>query len=70
MRVVPGGLTDFTCPRCENAVSERFYGPCGTCREQLRAAMSSSGVASDEAAGTTRFEPALHVVPNHVATKD
>ena len=68
--MVPGELTDFACPRCGNAVSERFYGPCAACRDHLREAMSSDGAAPDELAAATRFEPAMHVVPNHVATKD
>ena len=27
-----------TCPRCGRDVDERFYGPCATCRDDLRAA--------------------------------
>ena len=30
-------LLDITCPRCSTAVRERFYGPCESCRQQLRA---------------------------------
>ncbi len=26
---------DFECPRCEREVTERFYGPCSWCREEL-----------------------------------
>jgi hypothetical protein len=70
MPAVPGELTEFACPRCGNAVSERFYGPCQACRGQLQAAMSSSATEAGEAPASSRFEPAMHVVPNHVATKD
>lgn len=31
---------DYTCPRCGEAVTESFYGPCAACRDALR-----SGVA-------------------------
>ena len=63
----------FACPRCGAQVTERFWGPCGSCRTALVAAIRT-GVsdvdvdASDVEA--SRYEPAMHVVPNHVATKD
>jgi hypothetical protein len=64
----------FACPRCGATVAERFWGPCSSCRRELVAA-HGNGPASDEEvapAGMTasRFEPSMHVVPNHVATKD
>lgn len=59
----------FECPRCGKAVQERFWGPCATCRRQLVAAHGTSG-GDAVAVADTRFEPAMHVVPNHVATKD
>lgn len=67
--------TVFTCPRCNTEVTERFWGPCAACRQQLKATLG----AGRPAAGTDRdsdtfeaakFEPAMHVTPNHVATKD
>lgn len=61
----------FDCPRCGNPVSERLYGPCGTCRAELVAAHATGAAEGDvggEAGG--RFEPGMNVVPNHVATKD
>jgi hypothetical protein len=61
-------LDHFDCPRCATAVTERFWGPCGACRDALRAAYVASG---DGATATKeRFEPAMNVTPNFVATKD
>jgi len=59
----------FNCPRCATEVTERFWGPCTDCRQQLA---QSTIAAQRDAAGyeATRFEPAMHVTPNHVATKD
>jgi hypothetical protein len=59
-------LQSFDCPRCQAPVQERFWGPCGRCRAELTA--SQQGRVSEVETG--RFEPAMHVVPNHVATKD
>jgi hypothetical protein len=56
----------FACPRCATEVHERFYGPCSACRSQLAAALG--GDQRDVAAD--RFEPAMHVTPNQVATKE
>jgi hypothetical protein len=56
----------FACPRCGTEVTERFWGPCGSCRTALVAAIR--GDAHQVDAGP--YEPAMHVVPNHVATKD
>ncbi len=56
----------FTCPRCAAEVSDRYYGPCGACRDDLRARLAGRRreVASPE------FEPATHVTPNAVALKE
>ncbi len=56
----------FACPRCGTDVTERFWGPCSSCRAALVAAVRTE--AHQVEAG--RYEPAMHVVPNHVATKD
>ena len=56
----------FTCPRCHEAVDERFYGPCPACRAQLRVTLA--GEAREVELGS--FEPAMHVTPNAVALKD
>ena len=57
---------DFSCPRCAAAASARFYGPCPACRQQLVA--RCAGLARHVEA--ERFQPAMHVVPNQVATKE
>lgn len=63
-------LEPFACPRCGQTVEERFWGPCRSCREQLVASYQSDGDRQAEEVEAARFEPAMHVVPNHVATKD
>jgi hypothetical protein len=62
----PDTTTDIECPRCSAAASEVFYGPCSTCREQLRAEMGNE----QRDAELTAYEPKMNVVPNQVATKD
>ena len=57
---------DFPCPRCGSASLARFYGPCPPCRDQLVAA--TGGRAREVEPG--RYEPAMHVMPNQVATKE
>jgi len=59
-------LVEFTCPRCQRAATEAFYGPCGTCRTTLRSEMG--GEAKDVA--KVDYEPKMNVTPNAVATKD
>ena len=57
---------EYTCPRCATAVTGRFYGPCGTCRDALRATYLSEGrdVTVEE------YVPKMNVTPNAVALKD
>lgn len=57
---------DLTCPRCNQAVTERLYGPCSTCRADLRA--SQGNEASDIEA--PEYVPSMNVTPNAVALKD
>jgi hypothetical protein len=57
---------EFTCPRCTQSVRERVYGPCGSCREQLRATVA--GAARDVEAA--EYTPKMNVTPNAVATKE
>jgi hypothetical protein len=57
---------EFTCPRCQEAVAHRFYGPCPSCRTALRAALRGEARAVEP----TAFEPAMHVTPNAVALKE
>jgi len=63
---MPDASTDHACPRCHGPLVDRYYGPCPECRAQLRARFAP--VARDVDAG--RFEPAMHVTPNAVATKE
>lgn len=58
--------SSFTCPRCQNTVSGRFYGPCEECRLQLRA--SFGGDAKNVVVAD--YEPKMNVTPNAVALKD
>jgi len=55
----------FTCPRCDDEVTETWYGPCSACRAALRADLA--GQAREVAVD---YEPKMNVTPNAVATKD
>jgi hypothetical protein len=57
---------DYVCPRCAQPVSQRFYGPCSTCRDALRDSIRMD--ARD--LGPVAYEPKANVVPNQVATKE
>ncbi len=57
----------FECPRCHKEVSERLYGPCPSCAEELRVLVV--GVRDDNAVAP-EFEPKMNVTPNAVALKD
>lgn len=59
-------LSTFPCPRCRGAAAERFYGPCGSCREQLRRTVGNEARSVEREA----FVPAMHVTPNAVALKE
>ena len=59
-------LLDITCPRCGAAVAARFYGPCDTCRDDLRARIGTEARAVEAEA----YVPKMNVTPNAVATKD
>ncbi len=59
-------LLTFDCPRCGHPAAERFFGPCRDCRDALAATMAGEARAVEVGA----FQPAMHVVPNQVATKD
>ena len=56
----------FTCPRCGVEVAETYYGPCRSCRDELRAEMAAEARTVDEQA----YEPKMNVTPNAVAVKD
>jgi hypothetical protein len=57
---------DFDCPRCQSPTSATYYGPCDTCRAQLRATVAGERTTVEVAA----YEPKMNVTPNAVATKD
>lgn len=61
-----GDHTAFDCPRCGGAVEDRFYGPCPTCRQALRAAFAGEAREVEVAA----YEPKMNVTPNAVALKE
>jgi hypothetical protein len=56
----------YTCPRCSSAVEERFYGPCTSCRDELRAKYVGEGRVIELA----DYVPKMNVTPNAVALKD
>jgi hypothetical protein len=57
---------DFVCPRCSTSTTDEFYGPCATCRGELRVTMTREKSAVVAAA----YEPKMNVVPNQIATKE
>jgi hypothetical protein len=57
---------EFACPRCQTKVDEEFYGPCPSCRTELRVKFESEGRVIDVA----EYEPKVNVTPNAVALKD
>lgn len=59
-------VLDITCPRCGGEVQAQYYGPCDTCRRQLRAAYA--GEARD--VEVEDYVPKMNVTPNAVASKD
>ncbi len=68
-RVDPAAVVDeldFDCPRCGRAVTARFWGPCATCRDELRATVQGTAHEVE----TVAYEPKMNVTPNAVATKD
>lgn len=57
----------FDCPRCGTTVDDELYGPCPSCRADLRARYSGEARAGVEVAD---YEPKMNVTPNAVAQKD
>lgn len=57
---------EFCCPRCRGDVIEDFYGPCQSCRVQLRDAFRTQGRVVE----LVEYEPKMNVTPNAVALKD
>jgi hypothetical protein len=59
-------LLSFACPRCSANVDEAFYGPCSSCRDELRAKYVGEGRVVEVA----EYVPKMNVTPNAVALKD
>jgi NMD protein affecting ribosome stability and mRNA decay len=59
-------VISFTCPRCGSTVEDRFYGPCPSCRDALRAAL----VGAAREVEVEAYEPKVNVTPNAVALKE
>lgn len=57
---------EIECPRCGASAVERFYGPCDTCRADLRQKLTGekSDLIADE------YEPKMNVTPNAIASKE
>lgn len=55
-----------TCPRCEQPMASRYYGPCPSCRDELRATVAGEVRAVEAEV----YEPKMNVTPNAVALKD
>lgn len=56
----------LSCPRCGTDVNERFYGPCTSCRTELRVKYLTEG----RVVVLAEYEPKMNVTPNAVALKD
>ena len=59
-------MISFACPRCGTSATAEYWGPCGTCRDELAARYDREGRHVELAA----YEPKMNVVPNQVATKE
>ncbi|MFT3851827.1 MAG: hypothetical protein QM733_03675 [Ilumatobacteraceae bacterium] len=57
---------ELVCPRCGATVAERFYGPCTSCRTELRAKY----VGEARIVEVAEYVPKMNVTPNAVALKD
>lgn len=56
----------LSCPRCGTDENERFYGPCTSCRTELRVKYLTEG----RVVVLAEYEPKMNVTPNAVALKD
>ena len=59
-------ILGFDCPRCGNRAEEPYYGPCGSCRAELRTTVEATPDDVEVAA----YEPKMNVTPNAVALKE
>ena len=60
------GSVEFNCPRCTTLTTEEFYGPCASCRTELRS--KYEGLARE--VEQSEYVPKMNVTPNAVALKD
>jgi len=63
---LPDNDLELSCPRCQQTVVERFYGPCDRCRAELRATITNEASAAE----APEYEPKMNVVPNAIASKE
>lgn len=63
---VADGDLHFTCPRCAREAESPSYGPCPTCRDELRRTMAGEARDVDE----VDYVPKMNVTPNAVAVKE
>jgi hypothetical protein len=56
----------FSCPRCQQASTEAYYGPCSTCRTDLVRTLGREARAVE----ASDYLPKVNVTPNAVAQKD
>ena len=59
----------YRCPRCSNQVTERYYGPCTDCRNDLRSRFASTD-GDAKVISIADYVPKVNVTPNAVALKD
>ena len=57
---------ELACPRCGQPSSGRFYGPCPSCRDELRAAYTGR----ERKVEVADYVPKVNVTANAVALKD
>jgi hypothetical protein len=62
----PSSESEITCPRCGRVDRARFYGPCGSCRAELRARFRGEARVVE----VVEYEPKVNVTPNAVAMRD
>lgn len=63
---LPLDADSSTCPRCSRSHAGRFYGPCESCRAELRDRFQRESRIVEVA----EYEPKMNVTPNAVALKD
>ena len=65
MRGQTGGM-DHPCPRCAGPLTQDHYGPCESCRLELRTMYAGRAREVE----TEAYDPKMNVTPNAVALKD